>query len=276
MSAAPPATCGVAIDVPLRLEVAVSLVFHDETMPSPGAKMSVQVPKLENDARASVRVLALTVIASATRAGVKLQASLLLLPAAMAKTTPSAIALRTAVSTVALAPEPPRLMLATAGAPAAWLPATQSMPAATPAKLPEPWQLSTLTAVNATPLATPYCEPPMVPATWVPWPLQSVLLPSPVVLVPQTARPPKVGVRDADAGVDDVGAHVGRRRGIGVAVVQRQVALVDAVQAPRRRVQLRGLGVHRTVLLDVGHLGQGRELARGRGAHRAGEAAQRV
>ena len=39
-----PATCGVAIDVPEMLFVAVSLVFHDDTMFEPGAKMSVQEP----------------------------------------------------------------------------------------------------------------------------------------------------------------------------------------------------------------------------------------
>src|SRR5215204_7468747 len=84
ISAAPPATCGAAIEVPLMVLVAVSLVFHAEVMPSPGAKMSVQVPKLENDALASVRVLALTVMASGVRAGVKLQASELELPEAIA------------------------------------------------------------------------------------------------------------------------------------------------------------------------------------------------
>ena len=46
-SAAAPATCGVAIEVPLIVLVAVSLVFHDDVMPTPGAKMS--------SARAEVR-----------------------------------------------------------------------------------------------------------------------------------------------------------------------------------------------------------------------------
>jgi hypothetical protein len=58
--------------------------------------------------------------------------------------------------------------------------------------VPEPEQLSTFTATRRTPFASPYCEPPMVPATCVPWPLQSVLLPSPLVLVPQEARLPNV------------------------------------------------------------------------------------
>ena len=53
-SAAAPATCGVAIEVPLIVLVAVSLVFQAEVMLEPGAKRSTQVPKLENDARASV------------------------------------------------------------------------------------------------------------------------------------------------------------------------------------------------------------------------------
>src|SRR4051812_19136367 len=87
-SAAAPATCGLAIEVPLMVLVAVSLVFHADVIWLPGAKRSVQVPKLEKEARASVLVVALTVIASGTRAGVKLQASLLELPEAIAYTTP--------------------------------------------------------------------------------------------------------------------------------------------------------------------------------------------
>ena len=46
-SAAVPVTCGVAIDVPLIVFVAVLLVFQADVMLLPGAKMSTQVPKLE-------------------------------------------------------------------------------------------------------------------------------------------------------------------------------------------------------------------------------------
>jgi len=82
-SAAAPVTCGVAIDVPLMVFVAVLLVFHAEVMDEPGAKMSRQVPMLENDDRASVLVVEPTVIAAATRAGEPLQAlAPLSLPAA--------------------------------------------------------------------------------------------------------------------------------------------------------------------------------------------------
>ena len=98
-------------------------------------------------------------------------------------------------------------MLATAGPDVCWA-VTQSMPATTPAKVPLPAQFSTLTATSRTPLATPYVVPPIVPATWVPWPLQSVLLPSPVVFVPQIARPPKSLWRGADPGVDHVRGDV--------------------------------------------------------------------
>jgi hypothetical protein len=45
--AAAPATCGVAIDVPLIVLVAESPVCHAEAMLEPGAKMSRQEPKLE-------------------------------------------------------------------------------------------------------------------------------------------------------------------------------------------------------------------------------------
>ena len=72
--AATPATCGVAIDVPEMVLVAVSLVRQAEVMLLPGAKMSTQVPKFENDERASVVVVEPTVIALAVRAGDTLQA----------------------------------------------------------------------------------------------------------------------------------------------------------------------------------------------------------
>lgn len=83
-SAATPATCGVAIDVPEIVFIAVSLVNHDDVMSLPGAKMSRHVPIFENEARASLIVVAPTVIALATRAGEKLQASKPSFPAAIA------------------------------------------------------------------------------------------------------------------------------------------------------------------------------------------------
>src|SRR5207253_7042864 len=126
-SAAAPVTCGVAIDVPLIVLVAVSLSIQADVMPTPGAKMSVQVPKLEKEARASLRSEAFTVIASVTRAGVKLHASALELPEAIEYTTPSAMELRTAFSVVVSVPWAPRLMLATAGCPAWWCWVTKSI-----------------------------------------------------------------------------------------------------------------------------------------------------
>ena len=73
-NAATPATCGDAIDVPEIVLVAVSLVRHAEVMPLPGAKISTQVPKFENDERVSVVVVEPTVIAAGARAGETLQA----------------------------------------------------------------------------------------------------------------------------------------------------------------------------------------------------------
>ena len=112
--AATPATCGVAIDVPLMVFVAVSLVDHADVMLDPGAKMSTTLPKLEKDDRASLIVLEPTVIAEPTRAGEELLAFVFELPAAIAYVTPDAIELLTAVSSDVETP-PPRLMLATAG-----------------------------------------------------------------------------------------------------------------------------------------------------------------
>ena len=53
-------------------------------MSEPGAKISTHVTKFEKNERASVLVVAPTVIALATRAGEKLQALKLSLPAATA------------------------------------------------------------------------------------------------------------------------------------------------------------------------------------------------
>src|SRR5262245_61056389 len=102
------------MDVPLMVLVAVLLVAQADVMLEPGAKMSRQVPKFENEDRASVLVVEPTVMAAPTRAGELLHALALELPAAMAKVTLRLMAPTTALSSAVLAP-PPRLMLATAG-----------------------------------------------------------------------------------------------------------------------------------------------------------------
>src|SRR5262245_58819585 len=169
-SAAAPATCGEAIEVPLMVLVALVPVFQAEVMLSPGAKMSMQVPVLENQARESTLLVAPTVMAAAARAGEKLHASTESLPAAIAYVTPALMERMTA-SSIAWFTSPPRLMLATAGG---WKCAvTQSTPRTTPASVPEPWQSSTRTACSVTPFARPHVLPPTVPATCVPWPWQS-------------------------------------------------------------------------------------------------------
>src|SRR5919202_472404 len=107
---------------------------------------------------------------------------------------------RTAASRVASTP-PPSLMFATAGLTA--LAVTQSMPAVTPAVSPLPVQSSTRTATSCTPFATPYRPPPTVPATCVPWPLQSSADP------PSTASKPLAAVPAGEAPYGRV--NVGRR-----------------------------------------------------------------
>lgn len=67
---------------------------------------------------------------------------------------------------------------------------TQSMPATMPAVEPVPSQPSTRTGTTSAPLATPYREPAVVPATCVPWPLQSLLpRPSSTAVTPGSMRP---------------------------------------------------------------------------------------
>jgi hypothetical protein len=113
-TAATPATCGDAIDVPEIVLVAVVEVFQAEVIEDPGANRSRHVPKFEYDARASVLVVAPTVSACATRLGDDRQASAFELPAATATVTPSFTTPATAASNAALA-DPPRLILTTAG-----------------------------------------------------------------------------------------------------------------------------------------------------------------
>jgi DNA repair protein RadC len=82
ISAAAPATCGAAIDVPAPTAVAVLEAGLADRISTPGAKMSLLSPQLENDATPSVGVVAATVIAASTRAGLSLQVSIPSLPAA--------------------------------------------------------------------------------------------------------------------------------------------------------------------------------------------------
>src|SRR4051794_12954233 len=74
-SAAAPVTCGVAIDVPLSVSVAVSLVLPVDSVFTPGAKMSTQVPVFAQLGLVSVLSVALTVSAAGTLLGDSVQAS---------------------------------------------------------------------------------------------------------------------------------------------------------------------------------------------------------
>src|SRR5690348_2694434 len=81
-SAATPATCGAAIEVPLIVLVAVLLPIQSEIMSTPGANRSTQAPKLENSGRWSAEFVAPTVIAVGVLAGENPHASASELPAA--------------------------------------------------------------------------------------------------------------------------------------------------------------------------------------------------
>src|SRR5262245_27830010 len=119
------------------------LPIHALLMLTPGAKISVQVPMLENAARTSLMSLAFTLMTPSVVPapdGEKLQAFALLLPDATATNTPELARLIVAWFTDNKAP-PPRLMFATAGFTA--FAATQFIPEITLAKVPLPLQSST-------------------------------------------------------------------------------------------------------------------------------------
>ena len=82
--AATPAVCGDAMLVPLIVLVAESLEAQADVMDCPGANQSMHEPQFENEAFASVMVLAPLVMASGTRAGLNWQAGAFELPAATA------------------------------------------------------------------------------------------------------------------------------------------------------------------------------------------------
>ncbi len=126
--AAAPTTCGVAMDVPLMVLVAVLLPIHAEVMFTPGARILTHDPKFEKEAQPSLMVVAPVVIAVGVLDGDELHALAALLPAATAKTTPAAMEFVTAAFS-ADENDPPRLMLATAGLCA--FAVTQSTPAIT-------------------------------------------------------------------------------------------------------------------------------------------------
>jgi hypothetical protein len=106
--------------------------------------------------------------------GEMVHASTLKFPAATTCVTPRTVERATASLTAVLRP-PWMLMFATDG-PLRLL-VTQSMPAMIPDQAPLPLQSRTRTATTFTLLATPHRVPPTVPATCVPWPLQSCPLP---------------------------------------------------------------------------------------------------
>ena len=89
-----------------------------DVMDCPGANKSTHWPQLENDARASIRFDAATVIALGALDGEYEHASALELPAATTMEMPSATARSMALFIDELNP-PPILKLATAGIPAA-------------------------------------------------------------------------------------------------------------------------------------------------------------
>ena len=112
-TAAAPATCGEAIDVPLIVAVAVVLVMYADVMDDPGALMSTHVPQFEKEDLASVLVVEATVMAVGVLAGERSHASVFSFPAATAYVTPAATEFATAFLSADEKP-PPRLLLATA------------------------------------------------------------------------------------------------------------------------------------------------------------------
>jgi hypothetical protein len=150
------------MDVPLRLELPAIVFVRADIMFTPGAKMSMHVPKLEKDALESAALVAPTVIALVAEAGLVVQASTPEFPPATTMTTPAATALFTAVLTDAITTSASMLRFATAPL-GRGRPTIQSIPARTVATVPDPELSKILTAIKLAFLAIPYLVPPTVP-----------------------------------------------------------------------------------------------------------------
>ena len=143
-----------------------------ETIPTPGAWMSTQLPLLEKSASLLAMSTAPTVKASGDLAGEKRHALPRIsispsFPAAATTKIPSATARLTAESIAGSGSNasPPRLMFRTARFPAGLLLIAQSIAAIIPAVPPLPSQFKTLKARMDACFATPYVALATVPAT---------------------------------------------------------------------------------------------------------------
>ena len=103
-------------------------------------------------------------MASRTLAGLSLHDGLESLPDATTTGIPWLITFWTAASTAALA-EPPMLRLTTLGRPGVRLAKIQLSADTSVDILAPPLQSNIRTGINRTALATPYCDPPIIPAT---------------------------------------------------------------------------------------------------------------
>ncbi len=99
---------------------------------------------------------------------------------------------------------------------------------------------------------------------------------SPDLVDPDGRAAAEVAVTHEDAGVDDVRVHARAVACVRVPAVERQVSLVDPVEAPRRRGVLGGGGVHEAVLGHRRHRGVARQRGRLGCRHPDGEPVQRV
>lgn len=134
--------------------VAVLPVHQDDLIEEPGADRSRQLPKLEQDERASVDVVEPSVMAFATRAGERLQAFWLSLPVATTTVTPALMRLLAAVL-IADGAGPRRLMFTTVTVGLTWLVRSHSIPEVIVELAAPPVQPNTRTDTNVTDLAMP-------------------------------------------------------------------------------------------------------------------------
>ena len=158
-NAATPATCGAAMDVPLMVLIALSFVYHVDSISTPGANIETQPPKLLKEARRSLLSVAPTEITAdrvETDAGDVEQASTFSFPAATTTTTfPTEDNCSNALFN-ARDGTPPRERLQTVGLPLFIAScSTNSMPLMTPEFAPLPSSDKTLTPTNDTAFATP-------------------------------------------------------------------------------------------------------------------------
>ena len=208
-SAAAPATCGAAIDVPLIGRGRVVEAIHADGMLARREQVDAR-PQFENEARASVVVVAPTVRALGGRGG---RVAGVRVVVAGRDRVGHAVGDGGCRGRRRPRQRPAEAHVGDSGLAAAWFAVTQSTPAMTSDVGPVPPAVEDADATSETLLATPYVDRRRCRRRACRGRGSRRRAAVDGVYAVRGAAA-ELGVREAHAGVDDVGVHAGARRGV--------------------------------------------------------------